>query len=84
MLPQEKIRNQIKRLYETAPVIHMNISLKKPRLELFNAQATITGVFPHIFQVEETTSGRPVRHTLQYNDVLIKNIVILEMEENVL
>lgn len=82
MLRLEEIRAQIKHLYQTNPIIHMDVSLVSPRLSLHNAEAKITGVYPHIFQIEEYSSGFPKRHTLQYTDVLIKQITILELPEN--
>ncbi len=81
MTQLELIREQIKQLYKINPNIHLNVFLKNPRITLENTNAKITGVYPHIFQVEEYTSGKPKQHTLQYTDVLIKNIVILELEK---
>ncbi len=75
------IREKIKHLYNTNPQVHLNVNIKRPRVILENSEATITGVYPHIFIIEECTSGTPKQHTLQYTDVLIKNIVILELEE---
>ncbi len=74
------IRARIRRLYETAPQIRMDVSLQRPKLSLVGAEATITGVYPHIFQIEETSTGVVRRHTLQYADVLIRRIVIYESE----
>lgn len=75
----ETIREQIKHLYETNPEIHMNVTLDNPRTVLKNTPATITGVYPYIFRIEESTSGKKKMHTLQYSDILIKKIVILEL-----
>ncbi len=75
----EAIREQIKKLYSENPEIHLNVSLKRPRIQLENTTATIKGVYPHIFQIEENTSGKPKQHTLQYTDILIGNIDILEL-----
>ena len=80
MTQLDLIREQIKKLYKTNPNIHLNVSLKNPRITLDNTNAKITGVYPHIFQIEEYTSGKPKQHTLQYTDVFIRNIVILELE----
>ncbi len=76
----ELIREQIKKLYNKNPVIHLNVSLKKPRIQLENTTATIKGVYPHIFQIEETINGKPKQHTLQYSDIITGNIVILELQ----
>ncbi len=81
MEPLEKIKQQVKTLYETAPEIHMDVALSRPRLTLQNAAATITGVYPHIFQITESSSGAPKSHTLQYTDILIGSIKIVELEK---
>ncbi len=78
----ELIRRQIKTLYETNPQVHMNVSIKKPRICLENAQVKITGVYRNIFQVEECSGEKRNQYTLQYTDVFIRNIVILELEQN--
>ena len=39
----------------------------------------ITGVYRHIFQVEEDSSGQPKRHALQYADVLTHDIELLDL-----
>ena len=75
----EIIREKIRHLYETNPEVHMNVVLDNPRTVLKNTPAKIVGVYPYIFRIEESTSGKPRKHTLQYSDVLIKNIVILEL-----
>lgn len=75
----EIIREKIRHLYETNPEVHLNVVLDNPRTVLKNTPAKIVGVYPYIFRIEENTSGKPRMHTLQYSDVLIKNIVILEL-----
>lgn len=75
------IRTKIKELYETNPHIHMNVSLSHPKLVLNNALATIKGVYAHTFQIEENTNGISRTHIIQYTDILIKNVTILELKE---
>ena len=74
----QEIRRRIAERYGSDPCIHINVSLRRPKLHLNNVPVEITGVYPHIFQVEETSSGRPRRHALQYTDVLTHNIEILD------
>ncbi len=81
MSPLETIREEIKRLYLTDPHVHLDVTLTSPKLRMVNTPATITGMYRHIFQIEECTSGTPKRHSLQYTDVLTRNIVILELEK---
>ena len=83
MTSNELIREKIKALYNTNPDIHMNVSLTHPKLFLENASVKITGVYRNIFQIEECSGGTPKRHTLQYSDVLVKHIVISELENTI-
>ena len=46
---------------------------------LSNVPVKITGVYRHIFQVEEDSSGQPKRHALQYADVLTHDIELLNL-----
>lgn len=74
------IKLRIKKLYESKPNIHINISIAHPKLNLTNDPVIIKGVYPHVFRIEECSSGVPKCHTLQYTDVLTKQIEIIELE----
>ena len=74
------IKKDILHLYKTNPNIHMDVSISRPKISLKNAKATITGIYPHIFQITENSSGVPKNHTIQYVDILTKNIAILELQ----
>ncbi len=78
----EIIREQVKKLYETNPHIHMDVSITNPRLMLKDAEATITGVYSHIFVIEENMNSLIQHHTLQYTDILTKRIIIHEISEH--
>ncbi len=73
------LREKIKKLVSQNANIHINVSLSKPKLNLKNEPVKITGVYAHIFQIEEYSTGVPVRYTLQYADVIIKRIEIIEL-----
>ena len=73
----QQIRQRISERYRSDPNIRINVSLRQPRLHLNNVPVKITGVYRHIFQVEETSSGQPKRHALQYADVLTHDIELL-------
>lgn len=73
-----QIRQHIQQLFQSNPNIRVNVSLKKPKLNLCDVPVKIVGVYPHIFQIEEETSDGRKRYTLQYTDVLLHNIEILE------
>lgn len=77
----EVIRGRIEQLYRNHPQVHVNISLTHPKICLVNVPATICGVYPHIFRIEESSEGMRKAHTLQYNDVVTHRIEILELGE---
>ncbi len=76
---EETIRTAIRTLMESAPHIHMDVNISRPKLKLEGAEATLTGVYPHFFIIEEKSCGTVRRHTLQYADVLTRRIVIAEL-----
>ena len=75
----QQIRQRILERYRSDPNIRTNVSLRQPRLHLNNVPVKITGVYRHIFQVEEVSSGPPKRHALQYTDVLTHDIELLDL-----
>ena len=74
----QQIRQRISERYLSDPNIRINVSLQQPRLHLNNVPVKITGVYRHIFQVEEVSPGPPKRHALQYTDVLTHDIELLD------
>ena len=74
----QQIRQRISERYLSDPNIRINVSLRQPRLHLNNVPVKITGVYRHIFQIEEVSSGPPKRHALQYPDVLTHDIELLD------
>ena len=56
----QQIRQRISERYRSNPNIHINVSLRQPKLHLNNVPVKITAVYQHIFQVEETSSGAAV------------------------
>lgn len=74
----EQIRQRILERYRSDPKIRINVSIAQPKLHLSNVPVEITGVYAHIFQIEENSSGQAKRHTLSYADVLTHNIEILD------
>lgn len=75
----QQIRQRISERYLSDPNIRINVPLRQPRLHLNNVPVKITGVYRHIFQVEEDSSGKPKRHALQYADVLTHDIELLDI-----
>ena len=74
----QQIRQRISERYLGDPNIRINVSLRQPRLHLNNVPVKITGVYRHIFQVEEVSPGPAKRHALQYTDVLTHDIELLD------
>ncbi len=77
----DTIKSKIRGLYESNPNIHINVSISHPKVCLKNEPAVLKGVYPHIFQIEEHSSGYPKCHTVQYTDVITKQVEIVEMED---
>ena len=75
------VRERIKTLYETAPQVNVNVSQSRPKLSLRNDPATILGVYTNVFRLEERSTGIPRCHTLQYKDILMGQIQIVELGE---
>ena len=75
----EQIRRRISERYRSDPNIRINVSLRQPKLRLSNVPVKITGVYRHIFQVEEASPGQTKRHALQYTDVLTHSIEFLNL-----
>lgn len=76
------IRAKIQKLYHTNPKIHINVAMTSPKIVLKEESVVIKGVYPHIFQIETQNNGSSKTYTLQYTDVLLHHIDILELEEN--
>ena len=78
----DTIRNKIRMLYTTHPDIHVNISLKNPqKIVMHDLPVTITGVYPHMFQVEYCSGGISRQYTHQYTDLVTGNVEIREIPE---
>ncbi len=80
MTSLDLIKQKINTLYQTHAVIHISIAMSHPKVSVRNDLAVISGIYPHIFQVEEC-GGKGRRHTLQYTDILTENVKIAELDE---
>jgi uncharacterized protein Veg len=76
----EHIKSEIKRLYETNPNIHISVKMTHPKVIVEGTPAKLVGVYKNIFQIEENDNGHTNRHTFQYGDVLIGQVVIEELD----
>ncbi len=75
----ESIREKIRSRYAADPNIHVNVSINKPKVRLFNEPVVIKGAYPHFFLVEELSSGLRKSYTIQYIDVLTGHVEIVEL-----
>lgn len=76
----EEAKKQINNLYHTNPDIHISISISRPRVELKNAPAVISGVYPNFFRIEEKNSGFLRSHTVRYADLATNLLEIAELK----
>ena len=78
------IREKIRYLYDNHPDVHVDVYVRRPRVarqRILDIPVVIKGVFPYVFQVEDSSSGKPKTYLHQYNDIATKEIVIRELEE---
>lgn len=75
------IKNEVKRLFETNPNIHISVKMSRPKLNVSCRPAVIKGVYPNIFRVEENSDGHLKCHSLQYSEILTGQIEISELAE---
>ena len=68
-------REQIQHIYADNPHITISVTASHARV-VQDSQVTITGVYQHVFCVEENSCGTPLRHTFQYADLITGRIVI--------
>ena len=81
MAALDVIKSKIQNLYQTNPNIHINVAVTHPKVNRKNEPVVIRGVYPHIFQIEERSSGSPKLRTIPYTEVLLHYADILELEE---
>lgn len=81
MASLDEIKKRINCLYHTNAEIHISVSMTRPKVSVDNDTVVIKGVYPHIFQIEECSSGMPRLRTIRYADILTKNIKINELGE---
>ena len=75
----EAIRERIRTLYRTSPRIRISAAAAHSKV-VQDSEVTITGVYPHVFCVEELIGGTPQRHTFQYADIITRRIMISGMD----
>lgn len=78
----DAIRYQIQKLYTANPNIHINVAVTSPKVILKNEPVRIKSIYPHIFQIEEQSSGAKKTYTLQYSDILLHFVEIIELNKS--
>ncbi len=73
------IKERVKALYESDPHIHINVSIPRLKPALKNVSVVITAIYPNIFRIEEDSESERHSYTVQYTDILTKQIEILEL-----
>lgn len=74
----EKVRLICKKLYSTNNPIHIYISKDKKRKTELECQ--ITGIYPRFINVNYYENNKINSLTISYIDIMIRNIVIRELE----
>lgn len=74
------IRARIQKRMKTNPKIRFSTNMPQTRLKLEKVDGVIVGAYSHIFQVEEESTGRKLRHTLQYTDVISHHVEIENLD----
>ena len=69
------IKNRVRERYLSNPDIHIDVSIKRPKIRIVNQEAKIIGVYKNLFQIK--AEGK--RYTVLYSDILIKNVRIAEL-----
>ena len=71
----ESVREQIRRQFEKNPRVRLRVQIPHTKV-VQDAEAVITGVYAHVFCVEEPVGGSAQRHAFQYTDVLTRRVEI--------
>ena len=75
------IKARVQTLYRTNPNIHMNVTIPGGKIHLKNHPVTITAVYPNIFRVEDRTGNTPETYTVQYVELMMGYVEIIELSK---
>ena len=70
-----EIRDQIRCQYEQNPRVRLSVQIPHTKV-VQDTEVVITGVYAHVFCVEEKMAGTVQRHAFQYTDVLTRRVEI--------
>ncbi len=74
----EKVRDLIKDYYSNGKNLRLNVNISKQKVHLKEVEAKILGVYSNVFRIEDLSCGKHNCYTLQYTDVILKQIEILQ------
>lgn len=72
----ELIRQRVKQIAETNPKIHITVTKKRP-LQIHEHEAEIKEIYPNLFRIQ----SEGAYYSVQYTDILTKNVWISELED---
>ena len=75
------IKARVQTLYRTNPNIHMNVTIPDGKIHLKKHPVTITSVYPNIFSVEDRTTDPASTHIVQYVELTMGYVEILELTQ---
>lgn len=71
----ESAKAIVEEFYKSEKPMLINVSIRRPRIELERVSVSVKGVYPHIFRVE---TAEKENYCLQYTDILTGKIEILD------
>lgn len=77
----DEIKAKIRELYDSKTEIHVNVNSKKPRINVENSPGHITGVYRNLFTIEANENGWIRTFDVQYTDLFVGKVRILEIEK---
>ena len=75
------IKARVQTLFRTNPNIHMNVTIPGGKIHLKKHPVTITSVYPNIFSVEDRTTDPASTHIVQYVELMMGYVEILELTQ---
>jgi len=73
------IKSQVQTLFRTKPNIHINVTIPGSKIHLKKHPVTITAVYPNIFRIKDRTGNDIRQYTVQYVELMIGHVEIVEL-----
>lgn len=73
------IKEAINVLFNENKEIHIDVHSTRPKINVSNAPATITGVYKNLFTVEVCENGLKKIFSIPYTDLFIGKVIIKEI-----